>query len=79
MVHLVGTLVDFRIMMAVIHRACFVVISLDFTREAAENPRLAQEQAARTEKTKGCQDMLQKVGFFLTKGKPVSQFQGYVP
>ena len=51
MVHLVGTLVDFRIMMAVIHRACFVVISLDFTREAAENPRLAQEQAARTEKS----------------------------
>lgn len=51
MVHLVGTLVDFRIMMAVIHRACFVMISLDFTREAAEDPWLVHEQVARTGKS----------------------------
>lgn len=51
MVHLDGALVDFCIMMAVIHRACFVVISLDFMREAAENPWLVHEQVARTEKS----------------------------
>lgn len=51
MVHLVGALVDFPITMAVIHRACFVVITLDFLREAAENPWLVHEQVARIEKS----------------------------